>query len=369
MVRSTCLMFVLAGCAILSAPARAEVTVYGALKPTIQSIKAGPGIARSTGMTDSGSFLGFRGTETLGSGMSVYVVLQKQIDASGAGGARPVNQNGFSDMSYVGLKGHFGSIQVGYMPLHNPTALPRWDGGAATMGLATFLLPMVRSNGQTFGSTAGGRMSNMVLYTSPSVNGIQAMVFGGRPDDTTVLPGATAKAYGVTLTYAQGPWFALYSHITQDNNSLVAVQGVNVKGDRLTAAYNSPRGWNIALVLDRNRNDDPLIGAKLRRITAGMPVWYTRGAHTFAASYARAGDVSSIAHSGARFAMAGYSYGLSRRTRIYADAARIANEANARYDFQIQAGIGGIGGPPDFPFRLPGGSDPTTFQIGISHSF
>lgn len=369
MKRSKCAIYASGLLAMCSAPVHAEVTVYGAIKPTIESIKAEPGIKKKTDMTDSGSFLGFRGTEDLGGGLSVYFVLQQLYDVSGSGGARAVNTNGFSDMSYVGVKGNFGSVQVGYMPLHNPTGLLQWDGGAATMGLATLVLPMVHSNGQTFGSTAGGRMSNMVLYTSPSFNGVQVAAFGGRPDDTTVLAGATAKAYGVTLTYANGPWFALYSHITQDNNSLIAVKGFNVKGDRLTGAYHSPLGWNVAVVLDRNRNDDPLIGNNLRRTTVGMPVWYTMGAHTFAATYARAGDVSSIANSGAKFTMAGYSYALSKRTRIYADVARIANEANAHYDFQVQASVGGIGGPPNFAFRVPGGSDPTAVQIGISHSF
>ena len=73
--------------AAFSTASHAGVTIYGAIKPTIQSIKADPGIARRTEMTDSGSFLGIRGSEDLGNGMSVYFVLQKLYDVSGGGGA------------------------------------------------------------------------------------------------------------------------------------------------------------------------------------------------------------------------------------------------------------------------------------------
>lgn len=355
----------------IAAPGHAEVSVYGTINVSFQSIEARPGIKKTSSLTDSNSFWGIQGSEDLGGGLGAYFVLQQLFDASGGSGPFPVNSNGFSDQAFVGLKGNFGAVQIGYMPVHNTAGLLRWDGAAAYMGMATLLLPMVHGNGQTLGSAAGGRSRNMLQYISPNMGGLQASFFIGRPDDDTRLAdGKQAKAYGLTATYSHGPWFALYSHINEDNtNVLKAASGYSVIGDRFAGVFNQAEGFNVALVLDRQRNDDPLITRGMRRTTVGVPAWYRSGPHTFAVTYARASHISKLPNSGATFAMAGYSYGFSKRTNIYIDGARISNEMNAHYDFQQQAEVGGVGGPPNFPLLVPAGSNPTTVQIGIRHSF
>lgn len=357
-------------CLAAAAPSYGQVTVYGAINATVEMVKADPGIRKTTKLSDSASFIGFRGVEDLGDGLSAYFVLQTLFDISGASSPLAVNSNGFSDQAFVGLRGKFGSIQAGYFPVHNPAGILRWDGAAVYMGQASLLLPLVHGNGQTFGSTAGGRMRNMLQYSTPTMGGAQASVFFGRPDETLLATGEQGKAVGFTGSYSTGPWFALYSYIRQINtNTLFAVDGFEVTGHRLVGAYNQASGWNAALVLDWQKNSDPLLGAGLKRTTVGLPVWYRQGSHTVAATYARASDVSGIRDSGASFAMLGYSYALSKRTNVYVNVARISNEANARYDYQTNAQIGGVGGPPNFRLLMPAGSDPQTVQVGIRHSF
>lgn len=348
----------------------AQVTVYGTINTTYESISAHPNIASSQKLSDSGSFIGFRGTEDFGGGVSAYFVLQNLIDVSGSSAPVPISSNGFTDASYVGLRTSLGSIQFGYFPVYNPVGIVKWDGAAVYMGQATWLLPLVHSNGQTFGSTAGGRTKNTVQYSTPEYKGMQAQLYFARPDESRLPNGTQGKLFGITTSYQNGPWTAMYNHITEINTTpAVVFKGFNVKADRITFNYNQAAGLNASLLIDRNKNDDPLIKAGLKRTTVGLPVWYKDGPHTVAMTYAHASNVSGIANSGSRFIMVGYSYALSKRTNIYADFAKISNDENGHYDFQTNAEIGGMGAPPTLKFLLPGGADPRTFQIGTRHAF
>lgn len=193
---------VLAAC-VGQAAAQPNVILYGSLDAGIEyrQVSAGStGSARHDWFFANGSSkanrFGFRGTEDLGSGSSIFFVLEGGLDLA-TGNSVP-NGVMFNRRSIVGAKGPWGELSLGrdYTPAFWAMAYTDYTksgmyGGAGPTSQIVELGLIRQSNG--------------VFYTSPTVNGFSARLFwsNGNPgsDPTT----NTNQMVGLSGHYVSGP--------------------------------------------------------------------------------------------------------------------------------------------------------------------
>jgi predicted porin len=188
--------------------------IYGRIDLSVDRVSAGlnsnvgyggPG-AETLRMTDNTSRLGFKGTEDLGGGLQALYGLELGINADNGSLVSPNFR-----YSYVGLRGSWGTFNMGRLDSSAPTGSPlysqlaqnlRWiihDAGATAIGTRVL-------NGNN-------RVSNAMTYKSPNFAGlnISTRLNMAGPDAGTTSSNANLKSeadfkqYQVALNYAQGP--------------------------------------------------------------------------------------------------------------------------------------------------------------------
>jgi GBP family porin len=311
-------------CVACSAPALAQsnVTIYGVVDIGVATV--GGATASSHAPTAAlpafngnntklqsgilqGSRLGLRGVEDLGGGLSAVFTLESGILADTGGS----DQSGllFGRQAFVGLKSAtLGAITVGrqYGPQYLAWKLiePMDDGFAGT---ASNLIP-----------TNGKRVNNAVKYTTPNLRGLVADVLYGMGE--VAGNAAASRDIGASLTYSAGP-LVLRAGYNSLNNASASDKSTNyVFGGsydfqllKAIAIYGSNKGQGAT------DNRDLLLGVS-------VPF----GASTVLASVMRKDD-KSAANQDARQLALTYTYDLSKRTIVYASAAKVSNDNGAGY--------------------------------------
>ena len=319
------------------AQAQTSVQIYGVADAGIQIERGGPdgNINKIGSGQASGSRLGFRGTEDLGGGNSVFFLLENGLNmdtgTAGQGGRL------FGRQAYVGLKGAAGSISLGrqYSPFFKVL-----DGiiDPFSTGLA--------GDSQNLFTQDNTRIDNSVEYQSPVWNGVQADIMYGAGEKPQ---GANrARNIGGSLTYNAGPLaLALVHHLQgeADTNRHTRTSLLGARYDFGVVAVSA--GYARNRNFDATTSRDALLGV---RVPAG------RGA--VVASYiVHREDDGVEAH--ARQAGIGYFYPLSKRTDLYTAYAHIVNK-----DGGNNSGI---------PFTVgnatEAGTGPTGFNLGVRHVF
>ena len=312
----------LTGAFSASAFAQSAVEIYGVVDmgfvteqgvpavPT-KSLAGGP-IDKLTSGVQSGTRLGFKGTEDLGNNLKALFVLETGIDAD-TGGFNQGN-TAFARQSFVGLQSDLGTLTLGrqYTPIFN-TMMVADPFAAGMAGAAQSLMP-----------TGGIRMNNTIKYTSPILPGgfstEIAYGFGEAPNTTT-----TGQESSIAINYRVGDLKASLAY----NDWSAAVPNSS------PTAYAKRKDWFLAanydlkfakifggitdtndLAPDRIRSNDYLVGVQI-----------PYGKHTFIASYI-AKNVRNVDERDASLIALGYTYSLSKRTNLYAAYGRIDNETN-----------------------------------------
>lgn len=339
--------------------AQSNVTVYGLVDAGL-SFEGGNkdgSITKVTGGIESGSRLGFKGTEDLGSGNTALFVLESGIQAdTGASGQGGVL---FGRQAFVGIgNSKLGTLTFGrqYAP-HYLAAVFADPFSSGTSADEKNLINAVSN---------GGRMDNSVKYATAVVQGLSAELayaageIAGHP--------SAARSLGVGLAYAAGPLAVRLAYHDKSNdtattslasarNTLLAANytfkvaklylayGVN-KGPLSSTLRNAtnPYGYPVAPVATSVTRDstDSLVGLS-------VPL----GPHTLLASWIHKDDKETPNQDANQFGL-GYRYNLSRRTDVYAVYARMLNKHGASYT---------LGNASD------GGSGNRAVNLGMRHSF
>lgn len=343
-----------------AASAQTNVTIYGVADAGIR-YRDNDGAANSktwgvdSGL-QSGSRIGFRGTEDLGGGLSAIFTLENgfSIDdgslgqSSAASSSSPAQTRLFGRQAFVGLAGSWGAVKLGrqYAPIR--VALESVDpfglGGAG--------------NAANVFNVHGERTDNTLNYSSAKIGGFSgqfAYSFGEVAGDTS-----TGRHLGVSGGYANGPLNVIAAYHKQNlvNGGTATTFPSTPAGDaktallgaaydfgvaKLHAAYSRSEQENAAGVKSFDR-DDLLIGVS-------APV----GAGTVLASYIRRSDDVAGTGGASRDAnqiALGYLHNLSKRTNLYTMYARTRNDAGASLNGAAAAG-----------------ADPSTFMVGVRHRF
>ena len=323
------------------ASAQSSVTIYGIADVGLQSFDNGQ--QRTTGMRSgqqSGSRVGFRGTEDLGGGLSAIFQLENGFNLNNGGFGDTTRL--FNRQAFVGLKGNFGTVNLGrqYAPMR--TALESVD---------PFVFGLAGNAENHF--NARSRTDNTIKYISPTFSGLTgevAYVFGNVAGDNSA-----GRQVGLSARYNNGPVNAFLAY-HKANGPTGADSNLDNKTTMLGGAYN----FGVATAHAAyawNKGDAAITAAGLQDSRDWMlGVSAPFGAHKVMASYLKRSDKRGVAApAGSHTWALGYTYDLSKRTNLYTSYSKTSNEAGANM------GIGGA--------AAANGLNTSWFNAGIRHRF
>ncbi|AVZ80209.1 porin [Zoogloeaceae bacteirum Par-f-2] len=336
-------LIALAVAGLVSAPAFAQsnVTIYGVLDTFVGYSKAGE--AKATGLISgglAGNRIGFKGTEDLGNGLKASFVLEQGFNIDDG---QPSSSRQFHRQAWVGLKGGFGAVALGrqYAPGYFATS----THSAVSAGP---LDPQaVLSAGLSINPGSAARWDNSLTYKTPNMSGFTASAiysFTGTSGTEVGDDRNDSNDLGLGLDYKNGPLGISYVyHNTEDKTkNEVAEHYIGASYDfgvaKLIASY------QVA-------NFEPAAGsdydAKVAYLGAIIPV----GAGNIHAAVGKRSD-DRADRDATSYALA-YTYGLSKRTTLYAGINRTSNDDNAAFGSVLDAT----------------GENETAYALGVNHKF
>jgi predicted porin len=393
--------------------AQSNVTVYGVADLTFDNVQASGAspfvVDIGTGAGDvahtyndlnwpgrnrvsaNSSYIGFKGAETMGNGLTAVFQFEGGVGVD-TGSAFSFNRD-----SFVGIAGGFGTVAMGNLtgPTRGLGAAMDVNAGATGIGANSALLGKLGgatlagynpyftfpattaddntvANGQaamgalgycaTASSTCASlfdtRWQNALAYISPNFAGVTitaAYVANENKTRQDVASKLNTWGYDIGVKYEGGP---IMAGLTQNQARVNDTINTKATDTRAAGKYNFGIG-TVGLMYDRVRVEAD--GLDLKRNAYFIPVTFTVGAGKIVAQYGLAQDIKGMdgaENTGAKLFMVGYEHSLSKRTMVKAVYSTVRNEADAYYDYGVNA-VGGI---------LPG-ADPKGFQVGIRHSF
>lgn len=360
-----------AGAQAAAAQAGPSVTLGGTLDVGVRQVRnAGLGTDRSVvSGANSTSKLIVRVSEDLGGGLSAGAFLDGTIlaDTGGAGSSAPAGQFWDRRATVQLADARLGELRLGrdWVPTHLV-----WSGfdPFTTLGVAsanTFRsFSGSRALGQAFGNSPDSvaanptlRVSNAVEYFLPSnLGGVYGSIIKTGGEGGTTASGFTSGD-GLRLGWA-GRGFNVAAAQFRTRN---AAGGETFRDTTYGASYDfgaakvsvAQRRWDFGP--DRTANT---------LVAASIPV----GAGTFKLSWLQADQKGETPEQSARDATlfgAGYVHGLSKRTAVYAHAARLGNRGTAAFAIPGGPAVSGLTSAPNYF----GGRSSTAFEAGIRHDF
>jgi predicted porin len=334
------------------AHAQSSVTIYGVLDMAVNSESHGVNSKGQGAVTaldsgvQSGSRLGFKGSEDLGNGLKANFKLEMGVNADTGSSA----QGGlaFGRAAWVGLSGDFGAVQMGRQnkPVFNavdsidPFETGIIGGSAGDSTSATGL-------GNLF-FASNPRQNNTINYSTNNISGFTGTVaynFGEQAGDA-----GKSRQIGMSAGYAAGPLSAIFAYNTETDNSTPTVA---LKHTFAGATYDFGV-VKAALAYGKVASDEAIkkVDNKLWMLGATVPV---SASSAVLASYTRlatAGNGVGTNNVGNQLAL-GYVYSLSKRTNLYTSVSRIANQKNSN--------AGGLADAKGVTERL--------VNVGVRHMF
>lgn len=337
-----------------TAQAQSSVTIYGVVDMALQHQNTGDPAGSTLGLDSgiqSGSRLGFKGSEDLGGGLKANFQLEMGINADTGSSAQ--GGRAFGRQAFVGLSGDFGAINFGrqYTPAFvaidsfDPfsTGITSGTAGSGTSGLGA----------AAYFDHGGVRTNNAAVYNTNSLSGFVGTVSYGFGE---VAGNNTAGRYiGLSGAYTQGPLFAEFAYSNAQN----------ANGSNATKSYLIAGTYNFDVVTAHGAfssiKDDGAGAAALDRrvwlLGATVPV----GSGAIVTSYIRSTNQNSLIKdaNGSQLAL-GYTYSLSKRTNLYTSVSRATNDANIN--------LGSADSTATF-HPVPNGATVRLVNVGIRHKF
>jgi predicted porin len=390
--------------------AQSNVTVYGVADGSFEFVRVSGGNAAPAGLAGlaaqpgdtpnyqrvntAGSYIGFKGVESLGNGMAAVFQYESDVrfDQQGAFGA--------SRDSYVALAGGFGTVALGNLTGPSRAFGEAMDVNAnhdgvtsnrAILGKMGGILQGMSITGNSELTTLGSntingqsrtsegssifdiRLKNAIAYISPNFSGFQG-VAGYFADENKSDIAATkikTSAYDLGLTYSNGPiWAGLTYGDIQVRNTVgdpaVPFSGlggdIRTKETRLGGKYDFGNA-TVRAMWSRNKLTTNA-GVDLKQNVWGLGGTFNVTANgKITGQYYTAKDLSGataggVNDTGANFFSLGYEHSLSKRTLVQASYAHLKNDSNSiGYDFANSTGLAGAN------VKL------SSFSVGLRHSF
>jgi predicted porin len=363
----------------LAAPAafaQSSVTIYGIVDLDGQYLSGRDKQVLVNSGGQSGSRIGFKGTEDLGSGYFADFVLEGGLNVDTGGSA----QGGalFGRQAFGALRTPFGTASAGrqyssiYIQTGDFSEFTNAPTGATTAvigGFAGGYEPVRGSANNTTTSTPTGsalnggpaRVNNSLRYTTPSFGGFKASVLAGAGEVTGNTTGT--RLFDYSLRYTGYGLDAMVSYVDDKayNGTTVANSQTKVGVTTVSATYTigsfKVEGGFLNVNDKRPADQD------------GKGFWlggdYKFGQHVVRAQWVENDPSKNNANLGKTNAYGlGYEFDFSKRTNLYTSLTRFQNDASASGTF-----VGRIGG--SVPAGLTTSTDRAVneFVLGVRHAF
>ncbi|MCK9689363.1 porin [Scleromatobacter humisilvae] len=363
----------------LAAPAafaQSSVTIYGIIDLDGQYLSGHTKDVLVTSGGQSGSRIGFKGTEDLGSGYYTDFVLEGGLNVDTGGSA----QGGalFGRQAFGALRTPFGTASAGrqyssiYFQTGDFSEFSNVSVGATTAvigGWAGGYEPIRGSANNTTTSTATGselngspaRVNNSFRYTTPTFEGLKASFLYGAGE---VTGGTTStRLFDYSLRYTNYGVDAYVSYVSDK-----AQNGTNVLNSRTDVGIITA---SAAYTIGAFKVEGGYLSANDKRPADqdGHGFWlggdYKFGQNVVRTQWVQNNPNHNNTGLGKTNAFGvGYEYDFSKRTNLYTSLTRFDNDASADGKF-----VGRIGG------ATPAGLTTTTdrsvneFVLGVRHAF
>jgi GBP family porin len=307
-----------------SANAQSTLTTYGIIDMGFVAENGAASVEKLTSGVQSGTRLGFKGTEDLGDNMKALFVLETGILADAGGFSySTASDRAFARQSFVGLQSDAGTLTLGRQ--YTPFFL-------ALNGVADPFASGLAGNAQNLIPHTGIRMDNAVKYVTPIFSGVSAEVaygFGESPSGNA----AANRNVGGSIGYSDSALNVRLAY-HRANNATDTTQNANTM---LAANYNFQVAKVFAAFSDNDLQNGLSPLGKSRDLLLGVTVPY--GKHNFIASYINKDGRSTSNLDATQFGL-GYTYALSKRTNLYAAWATINNKRGATYTVGNNSDVG-----------------------------
>jgi predicted porin len=405
----------------LGAPALAlaqtsTVQIYGQARIDYNLTDQGAGLRRVDAFSTYDSYIGLRGEEKLGGGLSAWFQCESTFAPNGEGPG-----NGWcSRNTGVGFKGGFGNVFVGnwdtpfkivagsvYLPfstsgsfgnaslLHNGSA-SNVGNGLLAAGVGAAPAPLGAGTGANENAGFSRRQLNLISYHSPTWAGFQVMAAYSATDESTPLtplaagPNGKPRLYSLGGTYTAGPLYLglgyeQHKDYSPAGTAFAAPGAVGYRSGKdrsweAIAAYTfGPVRVGAAYTNTKYEVADPaIVGANrdLRyRAWALYGDWRIVGPHSLRLGYVSAGDTKgnstvnvnnltapltaaglAINDTGAQLYLIQYAYAFSKRTELNFGYAKLANDRNSRHVLQSLQARNTCQGVPGAAATVPPGA-------------
>lgn len=344
--------------------ATSNVDIYGAINVSLDHVDNGPS-SWNRMVTNNNSFLGFKGSEDLGGGLSAVWQLETNVNfdsnesASNDAGNMYGTRNTFVGLSSKGL----GTVVAGTHDTPYKMSMGKLDIFVGTLGDYNGIFGSAgnKANSSLFDLRTG----NTIAYLSPNFGGFDvkaAYVMG--LEGATTGTNSRSNAYSLSGTYANGPLFATVAYEKHNNVGTTACNKGAVclgQGTLDRDAWNVGVGYTIGdLKLGAMYESmDGDAGTAVKHNAWGVNAAYKLGAFTLKGSYADAGKIASVASTGASMLALGADYDLSKRTKVQLTWAKMNNDSH---------GVWGLGQGATVPSGATG-ADVSGYSLGMRHTF
>jgi len=333
------------------ASAQTNVTIYGVVDAGVRYEK---GISGTTDDAtwklqsgqQSGSRLGFKGTEDLGGGLSAIFTLENGFNVDD--GTLGQGNRLFGRQAWVGLNGGFGSVKLGRQQTPLYYALNAVDPFGINLA----------GNAQSFfgyglyGADPLSRTDNTINYTTTNFGGFTGTVsygFGEEAGDSSVR-----RQIAAGLSYVNGPLNVQFAyHKANDATLTIAALGgapAGVTADLRTAFIGATYDFGVAKAhfafADSEADAGVAVDNRNYLIGLSAPV----GVGTVMASYNR-NDVRDVDDGVTNHYAIGYSHPLSKRTNLYTSFGYTRNDDDVRLN------------------AFANGESSRLFNVGVRHTF
>lgn len=329
----------------------------------------------STMMNWNDSNIGFKGSEDLGGGLSAIYQAEVGVDFSGGVGGTDENAEGLGKFrnTYLGFSGDWGTAIMGRneTPFRSSTA--KLDPFDNTIGDFAGVLGVSSS-----GVRHDVRMSNMVAYLSPDINGISFQLAYGL-DDTAGLGSTSASAQqelGVmsfAAIYANGPLYVVGAYQSVFETGAATAGGANAD-DKATRVGGGYTFGNFTINgLWENVDGGGSDNDHDAYYASGV---FAMGSTAFALGYGIAEENGTVADSGASLLSFAAIRSLSKRTKLYFMYTQVEAEKGAL----INKNVGSATVAPSTAYGIDEGllnpvvsagrnGTASGFVLGVSHKF
>ncbi|MDB5929810.1 MAG: hypothetical protein JWR60_1517 [Polaromonas sp.] len=288
-----------------SAMAQSTVTLFG-----LVSLALTKSTGSSTGIdtTGFGNGFGFKGSEELGGGLEAFFHLETRFDAD-TGKAKPTF---FDEKSIVGLRGGFGTVQLGRSA--NPFDAAKGKGDPFGETVANI------GNESLLGED---KHNNSIYYLSPQVGGASFGVSTAAKETAASNISGTAyvrRPFAANFNYINGPLDMGVGYVrngANTSNSATISGNYDLSVAKLYAGYT--RSSEIAAGAGKASNGE--FGVSVPLGAGDLKAAYSRTKNLNQADGTTADTLSKVG--------LGYWYRLSKRTMLFTDVARNTSKSGA----------------------------------------